>query len=274
MVNWPPAQQSSVQNERLNVIHPTAIVDPSAVIAEGVEIGAYSVIGANVEIGAGTWVGPHVVINGPTVIGKNNRIFQFASVGEECQDLKYKGEPTRLIIGDGNTIREFTTLQRGTVQGEGETVLGSHGLYMAYSHVAHDCRTGDHVILANSAQVAGHCVIGNHAILGGNTGIHQFCQIGEHAFVGTGSTVLKDVPAYVTVQGFPASPYGMNVEGLKRRGFSKEAIRALRQAYKTVYREGKILKDALAELQESAAAHEEVAVFVNSIARSSRGIAR
>lgn len=272
--NWQPVQPLSAQNERLKVIHPTAIIDPTARIAEGVEIGPYSVIGADVEIGEGTWIGPHVVINGPTLIGKNNRIFQFASVGEECQDLKYKGEPTRLIIGDSNTIREFTTLQRGTIQGEGETVLGSNGLYMAYSHVAHDCIIGDHVILANSCQVAGHCKIADHAILGGNTGVHQFCQIGEHAFVGTGSTVLKDIPAYVTVQGFPASPHGMNLEGLKRRGFSKEAIRALRQAYKVIYREGKTVKEALIELEESAAAFPEVQVFVQSIHASTRGIAR
>lgn len=256
------------------MIHPTAIIDPAAKIGENVEIGPYSVIGADVEIGEGTWVGPHAVINGPCVIGKGNRIFQFASVGEQCQDLKYNGEPTRLVIGDNNTIREFTTLQRGTVQDEGETRIGSNGLYMAYTHVAHDCRIGDNVILANGAQIAGHCKIGDHAILGGNTGVHQFCQIGTHAFVGTGSTVLKDIPAFVTVQGFPASPHGMNFEGMKRRGFSKDAIRALRQAYKIVYREGNILKDALTELEGSAASYPEVSIFTDSIKSSTRGIAR
>lgn len=256
------------------MIHPTAIIDPSARIAANVSIGPYSVIGADVEIGEGTWVGPHVVINGPTVIGKHNKIFQFASVGEECQDLKYKGEPTRLIIGDHNIIREFTTLQRGTIQDAEETRIGSHCLFMAYSHVAHDCILGDHVILANSAQVAGHCIIGHYAILGGNSGVHQFCQIGEHAFVGAGSTVLKDIPAYVTVQGYPAAPHGMNFEGLKRRGFSKDALKVLRQAYKVVYREGKTVKEAIAELQAINPVLPELNVFIDSIQNSRRGITR
>ncbi|MDX1341794.1 MAG: acyl-ACP--UDP-N-acetylglucosamine O-acyltransferase [Reinekea sp.] len=258
----------------MNVIHATAIIDPSARIGANVSIGPYSVIGAHVEIGEGTWVGPHVVINGPTIIGKFNKIFQFASVGEECQDLKYKGEPTRLVIGDHNVIREFTTLQRGTIQDEEETRIGSHCLFMAYSHVAHDCVIGDHVILANSAQVAGHCEIGDYAILGGNTGVHQFCQIGPHAFVGAGSMVLKDIPAYVTVQGYPAAPHGMNFEGLKRRGFSKDALRALRKAYKVVYREGKTVKEAIAELTDVQPILPELAVFIDSIERSQRGIAR
>jgi UDP-N-acetylglucosamine acyltransferase len=256
------------------VIHPTAIIDPTAQIGADVSIGPYSVIGADVTIGDGTWVGPHVVINGPTIIGKRNRIFQFASVGEECQDLKYKGEPTRLVIGDENVIREFTTLQRGTIQDAEETRLGSFGLFMAYSHVAHDCIIGDHVILANSAQVAGHCEIGDHAILGGNSGIHQFCQIGAHAFVGTGSTVLKDIPAYVIVQGFPATPHGINLEGLKRRGYSKEVLKTLRHAYKVVYREGNTLKEALAELEDASVVGPELQVFIDSIQRSRRGIAR
>jgi len=256
------------------VIHPTAIIDPTARIAADVNIGPYSVIGANVEIGEGTWVGPHVVINGPTVIGKHNKIFQFASVGEECQDLKYKGEPTRLIIGDHNTIREFTTLQRGTIQDAEETRIGSHCLFMAYSHVAHDCILADHIILANSAQVAGHCIIGSHAILGGNSGVHQFCQIGAHAFVGAGSLVLKDIPAYVTVQGYPAAPHGMNFEGLKRRGFSKDALKTLRQAYKVVYREGKTVKEAIAELESLSPNLPELTVFIDSIQSSRRGIAR
>ena len=256
------------------MIHPTAIIDPSARIAATVSIGPYSVIGADVEIGEGTWVGPHVVINGATVMGKHNKIFQFASVGEECQDLKYKGEPTRLIIGDHNIIREFTTLQRGTIQDAEETRIGSHCLFMAYSHVAHDCVLGDHVILANSAQVAGHCIIGQYAILGGNSGVHQFCQIGEHAFVGAGSTVLKDIPAYVTVQGYPAAPHGMNFEGLKRRGFSKDALKVLRQAYKVVYREGKTVKEAIAELQAINPVLPELNVFIDSIQNSRRGITR
>lgn len=256
------------------MIHSTAIIDPAARIADDVTIGPYAVIGPDVVIGEGTEIGPHTVIKGPTVIGKRNRIFQFASVGEECQDLKYKGEPTRLIIGDDNTIREFTTLQRGTIQDAEETRIGSHCLFMAYSHVAHDCIVGDYVILANSAQVAGHCVIDDHAILGGNTGVHQFCQIGTHAFVGAGSTVLKDIPAFVTMQGYPATPHGINVEGLKRRGYSRDAIKALRQAYKVVYRESKTVREALAELQPMVAEHPELQVFIDSVERSRRGIAR
>lgn len=256
------------------MIHPTAIIDPSARIAEGVTIGPYAVIGPDVVIGEETEIGPHTVVKGPTVIGKRNRIFQFASVGEECQDLKYKGEPTRLIIGDDNTIREFTTLQRGTIQDAEETRIGSHCLFMAYSHVAHDCIIGNHVILANSAQIAGHCVIDDHAILGGNTGVHQFCQIGTHAFVGAGSTVLKDIPAFVTMQGYPATPHGINVEGLKRRGYSREAIKALRLAYKVVYRESKTVREAIDELLPLAEHQPELQIFINSVERARRGIAR
>ncbi|MEJ2042173.1 MAG: acyl-ACP--UDP-N-acetylglucosamine O-acyltransferase [Reinekea sp.] len=254
-------------------IHSTAVIDPSAKIANGVSIGPYSVIGADVEIGEDTWVGPHVVINGPTVIGKRNRIFQFASVGEECQDLKYKGEPTRLIIGDDNIIREGATLHRGTIQDEGETRIGSHCLFMAYTHIAHDCIVGNHVILANGTGVAGHCHIGDYVILGGNSGVHQFCQIGAHAFVGASSLVVKDIPAYVTVQGYPAEPHGMNLEGLRRRGFDKEVIRELRRAYKVVYREGKTVKDAMTEL-DSGDMSPELRVFIDSIQQSRRGIAR
>lgn len=256
------------------MIHPTALIDDSAVIGTNVSIGPFSVIGADVVIGDDTWIGPHVVVNGPTVIGRHNKIYQFASVGEACQDLKYKGEPTRLIIGDHNTIREGATLHRGTIQDSEETRVGSHNLFMAYSHVAHDCMIGSHCILANGAQVAGHCVIDDYAILGGNTGVHQFCRIGAHAFVGAGSLVLKDIPAYVTVQGYPAAPHGMNMEGLKRRGFSREAMKLLRHAYKVVYREGKTVKEALAELEPLAENQSELAVFVESVRQSKRGIAR
>jgi UDP-N-acetylglucosamine acyltransferase len=259
--------------KRLNRIHPTAIIDPSAKIDDSVSIGPYSVIGADVEIDADTTVGPHVVINGPTVIGKRNRIFQFASVGEECQDLKYKGEPTRLIIGDDNTIREGATLHRGTIQDQGETRIGNHCLFMAYTHIAHDCIIGNHVIVANSTGIAGHCRIADYVILGGNAGVHQFCQVGEHAFIGASSAVLKDVPAFVTVQGYPAEPHGMNLEGLRRRGFSKEVIKELRRAYKVVYREGKTVKDAVAEL-ESGTLCPELRTFIASIQSSRRGIVR
>ena len=254
-------------------IHPTAIIDPSVKIADGVSIGPYSVIGAQVEIGEDTEVGPHVVINGPTVIGKRNRIFQFASVGEECQDLKYQGEPTRLTIGDDNTIRECVTLHRGTIQDEGETRIGSHCLFMAYTHVAHDCVIGNHVIVANSTGIAGHCHIGDHVIFGGNAGLHQFCRVGDHAFIGGGSGVVKDVPAYVVVQGYPAEAHGMNLEGLRRRGFSREAIKELRRGYKVVYREGKTVKDAIAEL-ESGELTPELKIFIASIQASRRGIVR
>lgn len=256
------------------MIHPTALVDPTARLAEGVEVGPYSIIGANVEIGANTWIGPHVVVQGPTVIGSGNRIFQFASVGEACQDLKYKGEPTRLIIGDNNTIREGVTLHRGTVQDQGETRVGNGCLLMAYSHVAHDVVMGNDVIIANGTQLAGHVHVGDHAILGGNCGIHQFCHIGAHAFLGAGTTLVKDVPAYLMVQGNPAEPHGMNLEGLRRRGFSADAISALRRAYKTVYREGRTVKDALAVLETQIADHPELQPFVDSIATASRGILR
>jgi len=256
------------------VIHSTVQIDPSARIADKVTIGPFSVIGPDVEIGEGTWIGPHVVVNGPTTIGRYNKIFQFASVGEACQDLKYKGEPTRLIIGDHNTIREFATLHRGTIQDSGETRVGNHCLIMAYAHIAHDVVVGDSVIMANNAQLAGHVHVGDHAIIGGNCGVHQFVSIGAHAFLGAGSTVLKDVPAFVTVQGYPATPHGMNVEGLRRRGFEKPAMTALRRAYKTVYREGKTVREALDELAPLAEEHPEVRVFVDSIEDSKRGIVR
>lgn len=256
------------------MIHPTVQIDPSARIADGVSIGPFSVIGPDVEIGEGTWIGPHVVVNGPTTIGRHNKIFQFASVGEACQDLKYKGEPTRLIIGDHNTIREFATLHRGTIQDNGETRVGSHCLIMAYAHIAHDVVVSDRVIMANNAQLAGHVHVGEHAIIGGNCGVHQFVSVGPHSFLGAGSTVLKDVPAFVTVQGYPATAHGMNFEGLRRRGFERDAMRALRRAYKVVYREGKTVREALEELEPEAEAYPEVRTFIASIQHSKRGIVR
>lgn len=256
------------------MIHPTALVDPGARIADGVVIGAYSVIGPDVHIDEGCWVGPHVVINGPTTIGRFNKIFQFASVGEACQDLKYQGEPTRLVIGDHNTIREFSTLHRGTVQDRSETLIGSHNLLMAYSHIAHDVVVGNHVIIANNGQLAGHVHVKDYAIIGGNAGVHQFVHVGEHAFIGAGSTLLKDVPAFVTVQGYPAEPHGMNMEGLRRRGFSKASMHALRNAYKTLYRSGLRVEEALQALAPEAEQHQEVAIFVDSIRQSRRGIVR
>lgn len=255
-------------------IHPTALIDPSAKLADDVEVGAYSIVGADVEIGAGSKLESHVVLKGPTRIGVNNHIFQFSSVGEACQDLKYKGEPTRLEIGDNNIIREGCTLHRGTVQDAGVTRVGSNNLFMANVHIAHDCVVGNNIIVANNAALAGHVHVGDYAILGGFTAVHQFCRIGAHCMTGAGSVVLKDIPAYVMANGNSVSPHGMNTEGLKRRGFSDEAIRGLRQAYKVIYRQGNTLEQAIALLQESAAALPEVAVLVASLQASTRGIIR
>jgi len=256
------------------LIHPQAIVDPSARLADDVEVGPWTIIGADVEIDAGTVIGPHVVINGPTRIGRNNRIFQFASVGEECQDKKYKGEPTRLEIGDNNVIREGCTIHRGTIQDQGLTRLGSHNLLMAYTHVAHDCVVGDHVILANNAALAGHVHVGDHTILGGFTAVHQFCHIGAHVMCGAGSVVLKDIPAFVMANGNSARPHGINSEGLRRRGFDAEQIRAIRQGYKILYRQNLVLADALQSLHELAAQAPVIKLLIDSLVVSERGIIR
>lgn len=256
------------------MIHPQAIVEPGAKLADNVEVGPWSYIGADVEIGAGTRIGPHVVIKGPTVIGEDNRIFQFASVGEECQDKKYNGEPTKLIIGDRNVIREGCTIHRGTVQDEGITRIGSDNLLMAYVHVAHDCIVGSHCILANSTALAGHVKLGDHAILGGFTAVHQFCQIGPHVMCGAGTVVLKDIPAYVMATGNTAEPHGINLEGLRRRGFSPESLRTLRQAYKTIYRKGLTTAEALEQLQQLANDEPAVQPLIDSLRSSARGIIR
>jgi len=219
-------------------VHPQAIVDASAKLADNVTVGPWSYIGPGVEIGEGTEIMSHVVIKGPTVIGRNNRIFQFSSVGEECQDKKYAGEPTRLVIGDNNIIRENCTVHRGTVQDQGETRIGNDNLLMAYVHVAHDCVLGNNTILANCTTLAGHVKVDDHAILGGGTMVHQFCHIGAHSMAAGGSIVLKDIPAYVMASGQSAQPHGMNVEGLKRRGFGKDILVSLRRAYKVIYRQG------------------------------------
>lgn len=256
------------------MIHPTAIVDPKAELASGVEIGPYSVIGPGVRIDSGTWIGPHVVLRGPTTIGKSNRIFQFASVGEECQDKKYKGEPTQLVIGDRNVIREGCTLHRGTAQDQGITRIGSDNLFMAYVHIAHDCVVGDGTIFANNATIAGHVHVGDGVILGGFTAVHQFCHIGAWAMTGFCSAVNQDIPAFVMVRGNMAEPHGMNFEGMKRRGYAPELIAKLRGAYKTVYMRGLKIEDALAQLAGDAAAYPEVNLFVESIRSSTRGIVR
>lgn len=258
----------------MSLIHPQAIVDPAARLADDVEVGPWTLIGPDVEIGAGTVIGPHVVIRGPTTIGQGNRVFQFASVGEDCQDKKYAGEPTRLEIGDFNVIREGCTIHRGTVQDRGVTSIGSHNLLMAYVHVAHDCVVGDNIIMANNATIAGHVHVGNGAILGGYTTVHQFCHLGAWSMSAANSAVFKDIPAYVMVGGNPASAHGMNFEGMRRRGFSPELVTALRRAYKQVYRQGLTLQEALKSLEESAEQYPEIAIYRDSILASTRGITR
>jgi UDP-N-acetylglucosamine acyltransferase len=260
-------------------IHPSAIVDPKAELDGSVEVGAYSIIGPNVRIGAGTVVGPHVVIEGHTTIGRDNKFFQFCSIGAAPQDKKWKGEPTRLEIGDGNTIREFVTFNLGTAQDKGVTRLGDDNWISAYVHLAHDCQVGSHTIFSNNAQLAGHVEVGDWAILSGYAGVHQFCKIGAHAFVGMYTSLTQDVPPFVLVSGNPAGARGINVEGLKRRGFSREQIDGIRTAYKSVYRSGFTLEEAKAALQEQeGAAPSEVAEQVRALrdflGAASRGIVR
>ncbi len=255
-------------------IHPTAIIAPGAQIDASVEIGPYAVIGEHVSIGAGTRVGPHTVIEGHTSIGCNNQIFQFASLGAAPQDKKYAGEPTRLEIGDNNTIREFCTFNVGTVQDGGLTRLGNDNWVMAYVHIAHDCIVGDHCILANNATLAGHISIGDHVFLGGLTAVHQFCTIGAHAMTAGGSIVVQDIPPYVTAAGNHAHPAGINSEGLRRRGFDAEQISRIKRAYKQIYRQGLSLEDAKAAITEAAADAPELALFVDFFARAKRGIIR
>jgi UDP-N-acetylglucosamine acyltransferase len=256
------------------LIDARAVIDPSAELAEGVSVGPFTVIGAGVTIGRGTRIGPHAVINGPTRIGEDNHIFQFASVGDAPQDKKYGGEPTRLEIGDRNTIREFVTINRGTVQDAGLTRLGNDNWIMAYVHIAHDCRIGNQTIFANNASLAGHVHVDDYAILGGFTLVHQFCSIGAHALTAFGSGISMDVPPYVTVGGTPARPHGMNMEGLRRRGFPAPARRELKQAYKVLYRENLSLREALARLRELAVDCPEVGVLVQFLENQKRGIVR
>jgi UDP-N-acetylglucosamine acyltransferase len=256
------------------LIHPQAIVDPSARLASDVTVGPWTYIGPNVEIGAGTRIESHVVIKGPTKIGANNHIYQFASVGEDCQDLKYDGEPTELVIGDNNTIREGCTIHRGTVQDQGITRIGNNNLFMANVHVAHDCVVGSHIIIANNAALAGHVHVDDHTILGGFTAVHQFCRIGAHVMCGAGTVVLQDIPAYTLATGNAAKPHGINAEGLRRRGFSAESIRALKNAYKTVYRQNLSLSDAIDKLAIEAASEPALDALLSSLRNSTRGIIR
>ncbi|MEX0706886.1 MAG: acyl-ACP--UDP-N-acetylglucosamine O-acyltransferase [Woeseia sp.] len=255
-------------------VHPTAIVAGTAVVAADATIGAYSVIGDGVEIGAGTIIDSHVVINGPTRIGSNNHIYQFSSIGDDPQDKKYGGEPTRLEIGNGNTIREFCTISRGTAQDAGVTTIGDDNWIMAYVHIAHDCQVGSHAIFANNTTLAGHVHVGDWVIFGGFAGAHQFCRIGAHAFLGMYSGTGRDIPAYTMVSGQPAVPRGINSEGLKRRGYTEVQIRNIKNAYRVVYRKGLRLADAIDELDARAGEQPELGLLIESLRQSERGIVR
>ena len=255
-------------------IHPTAVIAPDAVLAADVQIGTYSVIGAGVEIGAGTRLGPHVVVHGPTRIGAGNRIFQFASVGDAPQDTKYRDEPTRLEIGDRNVVRECVTLNRGTTKDAGVTRIGNDNLFMAYTHVAHDCRVGDNCVFANCSTLAGHVQLGDWVIMGGFSGVHQFCKVGAHAFIANNAAVTRDVPPYIMTVGQPAAAHSINSEGLKRRGFTPEQIRNLRTAFRLLYRSGLKLADAERELKALAVEQPELAALVEFLPQSTRSIVR
>ncbi len=256
------------------MIHQQAIIEEGAVIGKNVTIGPWTYISKNVVIGDNCHISANVVINGPTRIGQGNRIFQFASIGEDCQDLKYAGEPTELIIGDNNVFRESCTIHRGTIQDKGITQIGNNNLFMAYTHVAHDCVVGNNCILANNASIAGHVHVGDYAILGGMSGVHQFCHIGAHSFVAATSLVLKDIPPYVMASGNGAKPFGLNSEGLKRRNFSPETIREIKQAYRKVYRQSLTVEQAINEINATLAPSPELKIFTDFIQSSSRGIIR
>jgi UDP-N-acetylglucosamine acyltransferase len=256
------------------LIDARAIIHPTARLAADVEVGPWSIVGPDVEIGAGTVIASHVTIKGPTRIGKDNRIYQFSSVGEDTPDLKYKGEPTRLVIGDNNIIREGVTIHRGTIQDRSETTIGNNNLLMAYVHIGHDSVIGNHCILVNNTALAGHVHIGDWAILSGFTLVHQFCKIGAHSFSGMGTAIGKDVPAYIMVNGSPAEAKNINAEGLRRRGYTKEDIATLTKAYKTIYRRGLTLEEALAELIPMIAECQALQALVDSLQSSTRGIVR
>lgn len=256
------------------MIDPRAVIDPSAELDSSVTIGAYSIIGANVQIDAGTCIAPHVMIKGHTRIGKENKIYQFSSLGEDPQDKKYAGEVTHLEIGDRNEIREYCTMNRGTVQGGGITRIGNDNWIMAYTHFAHDCIVGNHTIFANGASLAGHVTIDDYVILGGFSLVHQFCSMGKYSFSGASSLIFKDVPPFVTVWGNRAEAYGLNKEGLKRHGFSTETIQALHNAYKTIYRSNHTTEQAIEILSEKVAEFPEVGLMVDFLKNSKRGIVR
>ncbi len=258
----------------LILIDTSAIIDSRAELAEGVSIGAFSVIGADVKIDSGTVIGPHVVIKGPTSIGKDNRIYQFTSIGEDPQDKKYADEVTRLEIGDRNTIREFTSMHRGTVQDHGVTRIGNDNLFMAYTHVAHDCIIGDQVIMANGASLAGHVHLHSHAILGGFTLVHQFTQIGQYSFAAMGSAITQDIPPFIMVGGKPTRPHGINSVGMERNAIPAEDIRLIRNAYKIIYKMNLRLEDAIEQIEELASDSKELAEMVSFLRNVRRGILR
>lgn len=251
-----------------------AIIDPSARIGENVHIGPWTLIGPDVVIEEGSWIGPHVVIRGPTRIGRENKIYQFATIGEDSPDKKYAGESTRLEIGDRNIFRECCTVHRGTVQGGGVTKIGNDNLFMAYTHVAHDCTVGNQVVFANNASIAGHVNVGDYACLGGMVGVHQFCAIGAHSFAAGGAIIVKDVPPFVMVSGHPAEAHGLNTVGLERRGYTTEAITALKRAYKIVFRRSLTLQEAIAELKTMTLETPEIHYLVDFLSTSTRGIVR
>ena len=256
------------------MIHSSSIIDPSAKIADDVEIGPFCLVGADVEIGSGTKIESHVILKGPMKIGERNHIFQFSTLGDGSPDKKYKNEPTTLVIGNDNIIREGVTIHRGTIQDRGETLIGDRNLIMAYSHIAHDCVLGNEIVLTNQAALAGSVHVGDGAILGGYAIVHQFCSLGSYSFCAMGSAVNKDIPAYVKVRGNPAKPFGINVTGIKRLGYSKDSIEALRSAYRSIYRKKLTVDEAIEELKELRKEHEEVDLFLNSIEKSTRGISR
>ena len=256
------------------MIDPRAIVSPQAQLASDVTVGPFSIIGPDVQIGAGTVVGPHAVITGHTTIGADNHIYQFASIGDAPQDKKYKGEPTRLEIGDRNIFRESCTMNRGTTQGHGVTRIGSDNLFMAFSHVAHDCHVGNKTVFANCASLAGHVEIGDWVTLGGLTAVHQFCKIGAHAFLAGGTIVQRDVPPFIMVAGNPAIPHAVNSEGLKRRGFNEEQIRNIRESYRILYRLDLKLAEAMEKLRFIGATDPNIKMFADFVAASTRSIVR
>ena len=255
-------------------IHATALVDPKAELAAGVEVGAYSIVGPDVKVGADTVIGPHVVLTGRTSVGARNHLFQFTSIGDIPQDRKYAGEPTTTTIGDDNVFREFTTVNAGTAQDRGDTQIGNGNLFLAYTHVAHDCVVGNWTVFSNNAQLAGHVHIGDWVVMGAYSGVHQFCRVGAHAMIAAGAIVLQDVPPFVTASGYPATPRGINTEGLRRRGFTAEEILVVRRAYTTLYREGRDVDDARAALVTASEAAPALGALVDFLAVPGRGIIR